>query len=239
VLAADGEVVARFDSDKLYDYRMLRPTIDFRDGVLEKVDWPEMTVRRVTMEGRDVLVLSGPEPNWNWQRMAAELVQASKGWGILEVVGMGGVPWAAPHTRPVMVMTTSTDGDRLQSWPDHPEGLLQVPGAAVSALEFEFHRAGFATIGFWARVPNYVGAPYPEAARALLEKVGVHLGVSFGFADLEAQAQEQADQLDTAISERPDVQAMVEQLQQAYDSATAVSGDDLAAEIERFLREQR
>ncbi|MDH4117331.1 MAG: PAC2 family protein [Acidimicrobiia bacterium] len=237
IAGSDAVPVARFDSDLLYDYRMLRPSIDFQDGVLSSVAWPQLSVTRVAWEGRDILVMTGSEPNWNWQRMCGALVDAARAWGVVEFVGVGGVPWAAPHTRPVTVMTTSTSPDRLTGV--HPEGLLRVPGAAVSAFEHAMALAGVATIGFWARVPNYVGAAFPAAALAVAERVGDHLGLDFDTADLAVSAKEQRTQLDDLVAQRADVSAMVEQLEQLYDTSDVVSGEDLAAEIERFLRDQR
>jgi proteasome assembly chaperone (PAC2) family protein len=238
-LAADAEVIARFDSDQLYDYRMLRPTITFRDGVITEVEWPEMSIRRLTLDGRDLLVLSGPEPNWRWHELADTLVDASVGWGVVEYIAVGGVPWAVPHTRPVSIMTTSTTPERLQSGTGAPEGTMEVPGAAVSAVEHRFHQRGLATIGFWARIPNYVGSAFPSAAEALIERLSGHLGVEFDRSDLGQRGIDQLAHLDSLIDGRPDVRSMVTQLEEIYDSTSVISGDDLAAQIEQFLRDQR
>ena len=238
-VAAGGEVIATVDPDALFDYRMLRPTIDFEDGVLERVEWPSLTISRASAGGRDLLVLSGPEPNWNWRRLAATLVETARGWGVVEYVSVGGVPWAVPHTRPITIITTASSRERLQADPDRPEGLLRVPGSAVSAVEFEFAQAGVPTIGFWARVPNYVGSAFPSAAMALVERLSSHLGVGFDLDDLQRQTSDHLMQLEGVLDQRPDVRSMVEQLEQVYDSTTGVSGEDLAAEIERFLRDQR
>jgi hypothetical protein len=234
--AGEGRVVVSFDADSLYDYRMMRPTIDFEDGQLERVEWPELTIRCNNVGGRDLLVMTGGEPNWNWRKLADELAAWCGRAGVTEFVGIGGVPWAAPHTRPTTVMATSTERSRLTGFSDHPEGLLRVPGSAVNGLEWEIHKAGIPTIGFWARVPNYVGAAYPAAAMALLERLSGHLGVAFVLDDLAAAAQEQRGQLDAIAEQRADVKAMVDQLEQVHDSSLGVSGEDLAAEIERFLR---
>jgi hypothetical protein len=238
-IAPDGETVARFDPDRLYDYRMMRPTVDFQDGVLERVEWPELAIRRSTVAGRDLLVLTGPEPNWNWRGLAQSLIDACRNWGVVEFVGIGGVPWAAPHTRPVTVMSTASSVERLQAYDDVPAGMLRVPGAAVTAVEYEVAKAGIPTIGFWARVPNYVGSAFPAASIALVERLSAHLGSAFELDDLQRQASEQLIQLDSIVEQRPDVASMVQELEQAYDTAASVTGEDLAAEIERFLRDQR
>lgn len=238
-IAPHAEVVARFDPDRLYDYRMMRPTVDFVDGVLEQIEWPELSISKTTVSGRDLLVLTGPEPNWNWRQLCRVLIDAARGWNVVEFIGIGGVPWAAPHTRPVTLMTTGSAAERLEPWSDQPRGLLRVPGAAVTAVEFEMTKAGMATIGFWARVPNYVGSAFPAAAIALVERLSAHLGTAFDLDDLQRQVADHLSQLETVIDQRPDVRAMVEQLEQVHDSTANVSGEDLAAEIEKFLREQR
>jgi hypothetical protein len=237
-LARDAEVIARFDSDQLYDYRMLRPTVTFRDGVINAVDWPEMAIRRLTVEGRDLLVMSGPEPNWRWHEFAETLVDASLRWGVVEYIAVGGVPWAVPHTRPVSIMTTSTTEERLQSGTGAPEGTMEVPGAAVTAIEYRFHQRGLATIGFWARIPNYVGSAFPSAAVALIDRLSSHLGVDLDHGELGQQGIDQLGHLDGLIEDRPDVRSMVSQLEEIYDSTSVISGDDLAAQIEQFLRDR-
>jgi hypothetical protein len=136
-------------------------------------------------------------------------------------------------------MTTAGRAEDMPDGSDIPDGLLRVPGAAVSALEYAVSRAGYPTVGFWARVPNYVGTAYPAAAVALLVRLGHHLGITLDLGELEAEAEEQRQGLDSIAAQRPDVQAMVAQLEQAHDGALGVSGEDLAAEIERFLRDQR
>jgi hypothetical protein len=238
-LVQGGPIVARFDSDRLYDYRMSRPVVDFVDGVMQQVEWPELTVRLHPTELLDLLVVTGIEPNWSWQQLSDELVKISKAWGVTQHLSIGGVPWAAPHTRPISVMTTASSAERVPA-DDHPAGLLRVPGAAVSALEWKAARSGIPTSGFWARVPNYVGNSFTAASIALLRKLEAHLGVTLPTEGLEQDAADELEQLDLAVSNRPDVKTMVEQFEQLHDAQVGgVSGEDLATEIEKFLREQQ
>lgn len=237
-IAADGDVVARFDSDRLYDYRAVRPTVDFLEGVMSAIEWPQMTLTRRAHGGRDFLVLTGIEPNWSWQLLAGEMAVLAAELGIDEHVSLGGIPWAAPHTRPVTTIVTASDRGRLDPDGEHPQGLLRVPGSAVSIVEHAVAAQGIPTMGFWARVPHYIGAAYPAAAIALVEQVATHLGIDLPLGDLPSAALEQAEQLDGVASGRPEVQAMVEQLEKLVDQQGAVSGEELAAEIERFLRER-
>ena len=239
-LAAEGETIAVFDPDALFDYRVNRPTIDFRNGVLDDIAWPTVSVRRRTVEGRDLLVLSGPEPNWRWQAFSNAIIDLSARLGVVEYVSIGGIPWAAAHTRPTQVITTASTGDRIEIDADFPEGLLRVPGAVVSVIEFAMADAGYPTLGLWARVPHYVAATYSPAVLALVERLSRHLGLSIPLGGLVDESAEQRRELDSAVEGRPEAKAMIEQLEALTDAAdTVISGEDLAAEIERFLRDSR
>lgn len=237
-LADEGETIATFDSDQLYDFRANRPTVRFREGVIESVDWPEMHLRRRSVGGRDLLVLSGTEPNWNWQRLAREVVQLEQQLGVVEHVSIGGIPWAAAHTRPTSLISTASSKDLLESDSDHPEGELQVPGAAVTIVAHQVARAGIPTVGFWARVPHYVGATYYPAVVVLVERLSRHLGIDIPLNSLTDEAAAQRKELDTLVERQPDARAIVEQLERLMDQQEEASGDELAAEIERYLQQR-
>lgn len=238
-VVGDGPVIARFRSDDLYDYRVNRPTIDFQDGVLDAISWPETIVRHQTFDGRDVLVLTGPEPNWHWQAFADAVVSLSKELDVSEHISLGGIPWAAPHTRPTVIVTTAGRPESIPADGNAPEGLLRVPGAAVSVVESAAAEAGTTTIGFWARVPHYVAGVYHPAVVALTERLGSHLAVEIPLGSMVDDAAEQRSQLDAALEDQPNVREAVTQLETMYDAQGDVaSGEEIAAEIERFLREQ-
>lgn len=237
-IAGEGRIVARFDADALFDYRANRPTIDFLQGVVRDIHWPELVLRHTVVEGRDLMVLSGTEPNWNWQRLGGEVGELAKKLGIVEHISLGGIPWAIPHTRPTTIITTASDESRIPDGSDRPEGLLRAPGAAVSIVEEYVRKTGIPTMGFWARVPHYVGTTYYPAVLALVERVRRHLGVPIPLGELLEDADRQRQQLDAIIEKQPSAQAIVEQLESLTDDAEAVSGEELAAEIERFLRQE-
>ncbi len=237
-LAGDGEPIAVFDPDTLFDYRVNRPTVDFHNGVLQDVAWPTITVRRRTIGGRDLLVLSGPEPNWRWQAFAGAVVDLAMELGVVEHVSVGGVPWASPHTRPTQVITTASESERIEAAADFPEGLLRVPGAVVSVVEYALADAGIPTLGLWARVPHYVATTYAPAILALVERLSRHLGVDIPLGSLVDDAAEQRRELAAVLESRPEAKAMVEQLEAIADAEDpVVSGEQLAAEIERFLQD--
>lgn len=237
-IADDAEVLARFDPDLLYDFRVNRPALEFQDGILQEITWPEAVVRRRTVDGRDLLLLTGPEPNWHWRAMGAAVAELATDLGVVEHVSLGGIPWAAPHTRPTIVVTTSSRPDLLGDDANFPDGVLRVPASIVSVLGHALAERGIPTVGLWARVPHYVGGVYHPAVVTLVERLSLHLGVRIPLGTLVDDAADQRRQLDEATLEQDGVAEVVSQLEALYDSGGEVaSGEEIAAEIERYLRE--
>jgi hypothetical protein len=236
-LAGDGAVIARFDPDELYDYRAARPTAEFEGGVLGALDWPDLTIRHRSVEGRDLLVLSGVEPNWHWQRLGGDIADLAVRLGVAEHISLGGIPWATPHTHLTSIIETASHRELLDDDADHPEGTLHAPASATSAVESYVAGRGIPTRGFWARVPHYVGAAYVPATVALVERVLTHLGISLPYGTLLDDAAAQRRRLDELVAEQPEAQAVVERLEQLAVEDTP-SGEELAGEIERYLQQQ-
>lgn len=237
-LARDGELVATFDSDALFDYRSNRPVLDISGAAMRELTWPEVTVRRTRLGSRDVLVLGGSEPDLAWKEYASSVLDLGLRLGVTELISMGAVPAATPHTRPTPVIATASKRELLD--PNEPvlEGALRVPSAAVSVVDFRFSDAGIPTVGFWAQVPHYVAAVYHAGAAALVRRVARHLHIDVPVDDLEREAETQRRQLDEIVAARPEAQAFVDQLEQMAAEQEMPSGDELAAEFERYLRDQ-
>ena len=238
-LAADGEVVATFDADQLYDYRARRPTLQIRDGRPAELSWPELDLRRVHLADRDLLVLSGPEPDFRWHELAAAAVEIARQFGVREWLSLGAIPAAVPHTRPVPLLGTESRPGLLRGGVEPgPQGVLQVPAAAVSMLDVAVAGAGVPAVGYFAQIPHYVSGPYPQAALALLEAAGRHLGAELPSLGLAEEARQMRTRLDAAASTDETTRAYVERLEAMVDEARRPSGGDLIGEIERFLRDQ-
>ncbi|MFN8619554.1 MAG: PAC2 family protein [Chloroflexota bacterium] len=238
-LAAGAPVVATLDGDAIFDYRSRRPTLEIVDGRPRELTWPELTVRRVRIAGRDVLVLSGAEPDYRWNQLADEAVAFARRVGAVEWISIGAIPAAVPHTRPVSILGTA-------SWPGllrgkvepGPEGTLRVPAACLSVLDMAVARAGFAAIGYYAQVPHYITGAYPAASVALLKAIGWHVGADVPVGDLQAEADALRVRLDAATAVDDTTRAYVERLEAQVDEARLPSGTDLIADIERFLRDR-
>lgn len=236
-LAGDGLVVARFDTDELVDYRANRPSIDIHDGVPHDIDWPEITLRRRTLGGRDLLILTGPEPDRLWKRLSIEIADLATQLGIVEHISLGGIPWAAAHTRPTALVMTASRADLIEK-DSHIEGIIRVPAAAATVISKQVMERGIPTVGFFARVPHYVAGIYYPAVVALVERVTTHLGIRPPPGSLVDEAAEQRRRLDEAIEDQPEARAIVRRLEDLADREGHVSGAELAAEVERYLEQQ-
>jgi proteasome assembly chaperone (PAC2) family protein len=237
-LADGGALVATFDDETLFDYRSRRPQLDIIDGSLHRLVWPSIQIHRRTLDGRDVLILHGPEPDFRWKELGDDLGAFCLRAGVMQWISLGAIPAAVPHTRPVPVLATaSRDGLLHEADTQGPPGLLRVPSAALSAVELPVSSAGVPAVGFYAQVPHYVGGPYAAASVSLLRHLGRHLGIEIPLEDLEHEADAQRQRLDAAVAADDDVRELLERMEQ-QDEQELPSGDELAAEIERFLRGQ-
>jgi acetolactate synthase regulatory subunit len=235
-IAGDRSPFIRFDSDELFDYRDQRPMHELREGVIESFEWPEVTMTAVSGGARDLVVLTGTEPALRWRGFVQSVATLAGELGVTEVIGIGGIPWAVPHTRPVPVLTTASDLSRIPDSDERPEGLIRVPAAISRAIEVALTATGIPAMGFWARVPHYVGVDFHGAALALVERISRHLGMAIDAVGLAAEADAQRIHLDAITEARPDIATMVERLEAVVDQELPASGEDLASEIERFLR---
>ncbi len=235
-IAERGSILAEFDGDALFDFRSRRPTLEISDGRLAELTWPELTLRRVRLGERDVLVLSGAEPDFRWHEFSEAVLELVERLGVEGWVSLGAIPAAVPHTRPVPILgTTSRPGLLRGEVQPGPDGLLRVPAAALSVLEMSVARSGAAAVGYFAQIPHYVSGPYPVAALALLRAVERHLEVDIPAPVLRKEARLLRTRLDAAAASDDSTKSYVERLQAMVDEQRLPAGDELISEIERFL----
>jgi predicted ATP-grasp superfamily ATP-dependent carboligase len=236
--------VARFDADRLLDWRARRPTMRIVDGVVEGIAWDATELSWATdRDGNDVLLLVGDEPDALWLQFTDEVVELAADLGVRLVVGLGAYPTPTPHTRiPMLACSASSDELAAQGF---LRNSVEVPSGVQGMLERKAAKAGISAIGLWAQVPHYVATmPYPAASLALIEGANRVAGLSLPRGDLADRTQRTRRRIDELVAQNPEHVAMVHQLEeQAEQANTAVqmgmtTGDDLAAELERFLREQ-
>jgi len=238
-LVEDGDEIVTFDADAIFDYRARRPTLEIVNGRPTHLAWPELTIRRARVGDRDLLVWSGPEPDYRWRELAEAAVEIAQRLDIAEWISLGAIPAAVPHTRAVPVIGTASRrgllrGDVIAG----PEGTLRVPSACISVLDYAVSLAGIACIGYYAQVPHYVTGEYPAAAIELIRAVGRHLGEDVNLGVLEDEARQLRNRLDIATGADETTRAYVERLEGMVDESRLPAGDDLISEIERFLRDR-
>ena len=243
------EIAATFDIDTLLDFRSRRPTQHIRDGILEKLTWAELHLKRgYTVRNQDVLLLVGPEPDHHWHRFTDEVVDLAKRLGVKLALGMGAFPAAVPHTRPTRIVATANTEALAQRIGNIP-GLREVPSGINAALVKALGEAGIEAASLWAMVPHYIQAmPYPQASLALLDRFTDLTEISVDTNELMAAAKLSRQRIDELIAQSSEHVEMVLALETQADEAARQerdgmaitdlpSGDEIAAELERFLRE--
>ena len=255
VIAEDCETtpIARFDDDTFIDYRARRPTMELRDGVNTNLRWNhiELLAGR-SPEGRDVLVLMGPEPDMNWRRFSKAIGDIAVELGVTHMIGFGAYPFAAPHTRTPRLSCSSPSADVLANVP-FARSSVDVPAGMAAALEHTMHDRKIPALGIWAQVPHYVSSmTYPASSVALLDGLAEATGVRIAGASLRNEIDIQRERIDQMVADNVDHQLMVTQLESLHDAAVEddadaadaatemrlKSGDEIAAEIQEFLRDQ-
>lgn len=236
-IAEGGQVIATFDPDLIYDYRSHRPVLDIVDGIPSNFVWPQMVLIRRRLPERDVFVLTGPEPDYRWKEFGGAVLDLALRIGIVEHVSLGAIPSAVPHTSPTPVMMTAATDEQMRGAAPN-QGLLRVPAAAVSLIEWTLAQNGIPAVGFWAQVPHYA-TPFAAGAVALVRKVEDHLTVTVGAGSLEEQVAAQNAALGQLFSGNPDASEYLQQLEGLVGEDKGEGAENIGDEVERFLRNQR
>lgn len=226
---------ARIDLADLMDLQQTRPTVHLVDGVSREISWPQITLSAGRL-GRDVVWCTGPEPSLRWRRVLGEIVELAGTLGTSAAFTVGGIPSMASHRRPVSVLATGTDEDlvaRAGAWRQDYTG----PTGAQSVLQVMLGDAGIPTLALWAQVPHYLaGGASPPAIRAVLEKLRDLGGLALDLESLDGQSDGYLRRVEEGLADRPDVVEVIQAIEAG--EAELPSGDELASEIERFLRDQ-
>jgi predicted ATP-grasp superfamily ATP-dependent carboligase len=235
-VATDAERFAVIDPDPFIDYQQMRPTVTLLDGQVRTVEWPETEI--LASEDADVVIVIGPEPNMRWRAYTDAICELATQIGVDLVVTLGALLADTPHTRPVPVSSTASDEEliaRLALTRSNYEG----PTGIVGVLHDACGRAGLRSASLWAATPHYISAsPNPRAAVALLERLTDLVGTPGPSGELVRAASEYAVRVAAAVAEDPELAGYVEQLESAADAEDPPTGEDLARDFERYLREQ-
>lgn len=241
----DTTLVATFDADTLLDFRARRPTMHLIDGVNTGLTWSSIELHSLQApNGTDVLLLTGVEPDHAWNAFSSAVRDLSLDLGCRMQLGFGAYPAGVPHTRPVALSATASDADLAESV-GFIRGTIDVPAGIEAVIEREMTDAGLPAIGIWAQVPHYAATMrYPAASARLIDGLNQIATTDFSSADLADEIEETRQRIDGLLEGNPEHQAMIRQLEAQADEETESriadlpSGDDLAEELQRFLREQ-
>jgi len=247
-------VVASFDVDQLVDYRGRRPAMTFDRDRWSTYEAPTLILYRVTdADGEAFLVLYGPEPDYQWERVIEAVQQINGLLGVTLTMSIHGIPMAVPHTRPIG-RTAHATAPKLIGDHESLFGTVQVPGSITALLELRLGESGQDALGFAVHVPHYLAqAQFADAAVVGLESFVATTGLNIPAQDLVATAGLNRAEILQEIASSEEVTLVVEALERQYDAyiqgrekpgllATDVrdlpTADEIGAEFEEFLRAQ-
>jgi proteasome assembly chaperone (PAC2) family protein len=238
-----GQLIADVEPEEFFDFQATRPHVRLVDGVTREIDWPETSFYQARPGGfdRDVVLLLGIEPNLRWQAFSRLVVDFAADLGVELVVSLGSLLADVPHTRPPPVTGSASDRElveRLGLQSSRYEG----PTGIVGVLHDFCRQQGLPSVSLWAAVPHYVSlTPSPRAALALCERLGSLLDIEIDVEELKEASDGYVEQVSRAVATDADTQAYVDELEtraDELDESDIPSGEALAAELTRFLRER-
>jgi predicted ATP-grasp superfamily ATP-dependent carboligase len=250
----ESRPVATFDIDQLLDYRSRRPPMIFIEDHWESYEAPKLELHLLHDDaGTSFLLLTGPEPDLQWERFVAALTEVVERLGVRLTLGLNAIPMAVPHTRPTGITAHGTRRELIAGYEPWLQR-VQVPGSAGHLLEFRLGEKGQDAMGFAAHVPHYLAqAEYPAAAEQLLTSVSKSTGLLLPTEGLRQVSESVRADIDQQIAQTAEAAELVRALEEQYDAFTlgrqrganllADSGplptaEELGAELERFLAEQ-
>jgi proteasome assembly chaperone (PAC2) family protein len=235
---------AEIEAESFYDFQATRPHVSLEEGMTRKLDWPDNGFFHAEIPGtdRDAVILLGTEPNLRWKTFSKLVLGLVTDLGVERVVTFGSLLADVPHTRPAPVTAAATDENLMEELgleASRYEGPTGIVGVLLDACR----SSGISSLSLWAAVPHYVSlAPSPRAALSLVRRFGELMQIDVDVTELEQAADEYSEQVSEAVASDADTAAYVEELERRVDMLSAEqdlpSGDSLAAELTRFLRER-
>jgi hypothetical protein len=247
----EHETIARFDADRLIDYRSRRPLMTYENSNWASYDAPELNLHLLhDASEKPFLLLSGPEPDHEWNLFTAAVIRLTERLRTGPAISFLGIPAGVPHTRPLGVIAHATR-EGLVTGSQRLPNRIQLPGSATALLELRLGEADRDALGFAVQVPHYLAqAVYPAAALVLLEEVTRFTGLDLPGVDLRVASERTQEAIEKQVSESAEVAELVHALEQQYDDAAKEegllaegedmpTGEELAAQFEQFLADQQ
>jgi len=239
-----ADQIAEVDPEGFFDFQATRPHVSLEEGLSRRIDWPETAFYHARPDGldRDVVLLLGIEPNLRWRTFTDLVVGLARDLGIELLITLGALLADVPHTRPAPVTGSASDKElveRLGLSASRYEG----PTGIVGVIHDECGKSRIPSASLWAAVPHYVSlTPSPRGALALCERLGDVLGIQIEADELEEAARNYEEQVSEAVASDEETAAYVDELErrsdQLDDATELPSGDALAAELTRFLKQR-
>jgi predicted ATP-grasp superfamily ATP-dependent carboligase len=239
----EAERFADIDPEGFFDFQATRPHVSLVDGFTRRIQWPETAFYHARIHGldRDAVLLLGVEPSLRWRTFTGLVTGLAKDLGIELVVSLGSLLADVPHSRPAPVTGSASDPDLVEKL-GLQASRYEGPTGIVGVLHDACRRVGIPSVRLWAAVPHYVSlTPSPRAGLALCERLGELLGTSIDTDELSQAVEGYVEQVSEAVAADAETAAYVEELEQradAIDPEELPSGDALAAELTRFLRQR-
>ena len=233
---------AEIEPEDFFDFQDVRPHVKLEGGMTRNIDWPENSFHHAGIPGldRDIVLLQGIEPSLKWQTFTSLVANLAKDLEVESMISFGALLADVPHTRDAPVTGAGSDEalvEKLGLAPSRYEG----PTGIVGVLHDVCREIGVPSASIWAAVPHYASlAPSPKAAHALLKKFSSFLEIELDLSELEEAAETYTEQVSTAVAADDETAQYVRQLEEqadAIEEEDIPSGDTLAAELSRFLRE--
>jgi proteasome assembly chaperone (PAC2) family protein len=239
-----AERFADIDPELFFDFQSQRPHVALVDGNVRRIDWPDNSFHeaRIGPGARDAVLLNGTEPSLRWRTFSSLISGLATELGVSLVVTLGSLLADVPHTRPSPVTASATDPALLGRF-DLQGSRYEGPTGVVGVLHDACRQAGLPSVSLWAAVPHYVSlTPSPRAAKALCDRLAELLDVPLDTSELDEASRVYMQQVSEAVASDEDTAAYVDELESRADEldgeSELPSGDSLAAELTRFLRER-
>jgi proteasome assembly chaperone (PAC2) family protein len=244
-LSLDSTPVATIDPEEFYDFQVTRPTIRMTEGETREVDWPRnaILVARAPAAERDLVLVTGVEPNLRWRTFASAVIEVAERFEVEMVVTLGALLADVAHTRPVPITGLASDPSLVEEL-GLSRSSYEGPTGIVGIVHDACRRRGLTSASLWAAVPHYVAAvPNPKAALALLRRLEGFTGIAIEASELEEAMSRYVRQVDMAVAANPEIEELVHRLEEDQDDSGALgedvpSGDSIARDFQRFLRQQ-
>jgi hypothetical protein len=243
----DAVEFATVDPEQFFDFQMTRPTVRSAKGGGRRIEWPDNRFGWADLPGADrhVVLFDGTEPNLRWRTFSEGVADLALTLDIDLVLTIGALQVDVPHTRPVPV-TGSTTNTELASKLGMGRSTYEGPTGMTGVLHQACVDAGIDAVSLWAGVPHYLsGTPYLTATLSLTERILRVLGGDVSLDELAREAAAQSDDIGALLAEDEDLAEYVAELEERFASAdpealpaATMTGDELAAEFERYLRDR-